>query len=58
LEEIRDVAEKTFQAVDGQAKVGVAKQIDVHQAKAALLEIRIELLREELKLKPAKTKKP
>jgi outer membrane protein TolC len=54
LRELRDLADATRRAVEARFKVGKVSQVDVLEAEAALLEARIELLREEAKAKPRK----
>ena len=54
LREAQEFADTTFKLTEAQSKVGTATQLDVLEAKAALLEARIELLREQAKDRPRK----
>jgi hypothetical protein len=54
LQKVRDMATKVAQVTETRFKSGLCSEADVLQARAALLEARIELLREELKAQPAK----
>jgi hypothetical protein len=54
LQESRDLADATVKVAEARFKVGTATKADVLEAQAALLEARIELLREQAKARPRK----
>jgi hypothetical protein len=54
LRKYHESSEAVFKFAEGQLKVGTVNQVEVLQAKAIMLEAKIELLREELKAKPRK----
>jgi hypothetical protein len=54
LRKYHEIAEAVLKYAERQFKVGTVSQVDVLQAKAGVLEAKIELLREELKAKPGK----
>jgi outer membrane protein TolC len=54
LQKVRDRANEFVQVAEARFKAGGVDETDVIQARAILLEARIELLREELKAQPGK----
>jgi outer membrane protein TolC len=54
LREFRDLADSIFKFTEQRFKAGFGSQTEVLEAEAALLEARIQLLREEAKAKPRK----
>ena len=54
LKGARRTAEILVAVAEQRLKVGTARDIDLHLARAALLEVRIELLRTEMKQAPPK----
>jgi outer membrane protein TolC len=58
LTDFQKVAEANLRLAEAQVQAGFGAPTDVLQAKALLLEARIEILREELKAKPAKEPPP
>ena len=54
LQKSRELAEATVKVAEAQFDVGKASKADVLEAQAALLEARIELLREQGKARPRK----
>jgi hypothetical protein len=51
LERYKKAAESIVQVAEARSKVGAVGEVDVHQANALLLQVRIEILREEQKAK-------
>jgi outer membrane protein TolC len=56
LRKLVENANMSIRHAQEQVKVGIAKDYEVLQAKAHLLEIRIDLVKEEQKIKPANPK--
>jgi hypothetical protein len=54
LKELKESAERVVKMAENRMKAGVGRQVDVLRSRAILLEIRVELLREEQKAKAAK----